>query len=90
MINTLEFDNFESINEFKFCMSSNGGEVEFKWNGKEYSCTHIKENTICISEACKKETAFYSTNIEEILNYIIDGQKLRNIVKDIHIIFRSV
>lgn len=86
----LKFDTFESISEFKFCMNCSGGEVEFRWHGKDYACTHVQDGSMCISEANKQETALFSSNIEEILDYLIDGQKLREIIKDVEVLFRSI
>ena len=86
----LNFDHFESISEFKFCMNCSGGEVEFRWHEKDYACTCIPDGRMCISEANEQETALFSNDIEEILDYLIDGQKLREIIKDIEVLFRSI
>ena len=90
MITILQFDPFESISEFKFCMDCCGGEVEFRWHGKDYACTHMQDGSMCISEANRQETALFSSDIEEILDYLIDGQKLREIIKDVEVLFRLI
>ncbi len=90
MQNILKFEHFESISEFKLCMNCSGGEVEFRWHGKDYACTHVQDGSMCISEANKQETALFSNNIEEILDYLIDGQKLREMITDVEVLFKSI
>ena len=79
--NSIEDNKFETISEFKWCVD-NGGEVEFEYNDTVYNITH-PEGRIYICEAFKPETEMICDTAEEVLEYIIEGKKLREIIKDI-------
>lgn len=66
-----------------------GGEVEFEYNDIVYHITHI-ENGICIYEAFKPETETICDKDEEALEYIIDGKKLCEIIKDVTVWDRTI
>ncbi len=86
--NSIEENKFETISDFKWCVD-NGGEVEFEYNDIVYHITHI-ENGICIYEAFKPETEMICDTAEEILEYIIEGKKLREIIKDVIVWDRTI
>lgn len=82
-------DKFKTIDEFKWVMWQ-GGEVGFTWNGKGYFVSAAREeNKIYISENCKQETECYYNNVEKLLDHVIDGKKLRQIIKDVEVTDRS-
>ena len=64
-----------------------GGEVEFRYKGTDYSVTYIPNtDRIAICKAYQPETEFISTDIEEILNYLMDdGKKLREVIKEVDV-----
>ena len=94
---------FESIGDFKWHIA-HGCEIEFIWHGKSYSITH-PNGLICIGEGYyyKDGNAFNllsnepydpneilaSANPDDILDFFIDGQKLRDIVTQIGIVDRT-
>ena len=86
--NIIEFSQFESISDFKWSMKC-GGEAEFEWNGKEYSIVSTDEG-LSICEANRQETVLISRDAEKILDYIIDGKKLREIITDVKVNFRAI
>ena len=45
-----DYNQFNTINDFIWCMES-GGEIEFEWQNGYYSITHTTEGKISISEA---------------------------------------
>lgn len=98
-------DDFESISDFKWCMKC-GGEVEFTWNGKSYSITHpegkihigegyyidsdrVRRN-VESHEPCVDFEGMYAETADEILEYTIDGVKLRDIVTEIQVDMRTI
>lgn len=84
-----EGPDFETISDFKFCMQY-GGEVEFSWNGKSYSITHRQSGEIGISEAYKQETEKLCEDADEVLEYIIDGVRLRDIITEVEVTDRTI
>ncbi len=86
--NSPEENRFKSFDDFEDCMIR-GGEVEFIYNKKIYSITHYDGKTgIC--EAYKPETEFLGDTADEILEYIIDGVKLRDIITKVEVIIRTI
>lgn len=99
-----EEDRFKTISEFKWCMRFHG-EVEFKWKGKSYSITH-PEGRINIGEGCyEKDGKYYNVNshteyspnddmwgdtADEILEYIVSGDKLRDVITQVEVIVRTI
>lgn len=83
-----EENKFETISDFKWCMKR-GGEVQFEWNNKDYYITH-PEGHIYIYEPYKEETAKEYETVEEALDHIIDGQKLREIITKVTVWERNV
>ncbi len=79
---------FESISDFKWCMNC-GGEVQFDWKDKSYGIVH-EENSIVFYEAMKGETEVEFETVEELLDIIIDCQKLREIIKEIDVTERTI
>ena len=87
--------NFPTINDFKWCMKS-GGEVEFCWKGKVYCAFGKLQKTpdsnvqMYISEAYKPETEKWCDNADEVLEYVIDGQRLREIITKVKVWDRTI
>ena len=96
---------FENIRDFKWCMKC-GGEVEFIWKGKSYSITHAKgtinigegyyidQNGIARNveshEPCKEIEGLDAETADGILEYVIDGDKLRDIITQIEVVSRTI
>lgn len=89
-ITSFDFDeyNFKTISDFKWCMKQ-GGEVEFEWNGKEYSITH-PEGMINICESSTEENEKNYKTADEALEYMIDGQRLRKIIIKVKVLDRTI
>ncbi len=86
--NSIEENRFETISEFKWCVD-NGGEVEFEYNNAIYSITH-PEGKVHISKVFQQETEMICDTAEEVLEYIIEGKKLREIIKDVTVWDRTL
>ena len=102
---SFEEDRFKSISEFKWCVND-GGEVEFEWKGKAYSITHpegrinIGEgcyqkggkyyNVISHTEYTPGDGDLWGDTADEILEYNMNGDKLRDVVTQIKVWSRSI
>lgn len=83
-----EENRFESISDFKECMRYHG-EVEFEWKGIPYSITH-PDGMINIGEAYKPESEKWCKTADEVLEYVIDGVRLRDIVTEVEVKCRTI
>lgn len=81
--------NFETISEFKWCLYC-GGEIAFDWNGKSYGVTHRASGEIGISEDYKQETEKLCKDADEVLKYLIDGVRLREIITQVEVTDRTI
>lgn len=81
--------NFKTISEFRWCIHD-GGEVEFVWNNKTYGITRDEKGVIGIYEAYKPETEKICKDVDEVLEYMIDGMRLRNIVTKVKVVMRTI
>ncbi len=104
MKNTPDEYSFESISDFKWCMHYHG-EVEFDWKGKSYSITH-PEGRINIGEGyyikdgvafnalshekCEDIEGLWGDTADEILEYIMDGDRLRDVITKINVHYRTI
>ena len=93
--NSIGENAFVSIADFQECMRRHG-EVEFQYNDKMYSIIHALRPmiTIGIREADNKpvieDSIVHLDNSDKLLDYIIDGKKLREIITDVTVIDRTI
>jgi hypothetical protein len=80
------YKKFNNLDEFIDNLSR-GGEIEFIYKNKKYSITH-PEGKLCFIEQNNiiSERIFY--NIQELLKYTIEDEKIENIVTEIQPSFR--
>lgn len=64
------------------------GEVEFEWNGKNYSITH--PDKISISEANKQETEKLCSTADEALEYKVGDDRLRDVITQVTVWSRTI
>jgi len=78
-------DRFDSVGEFVDNLSR-GGEIEFVYNGDQYSITHPggRLNIGCIAS---QEDRFFDS-IDQLLDFKIDDKCVRDIVTEIQPTFR--
>ena len=79
---------FKTISDFKWAMEYNS-EVAFEWNGKDYSITH-PDGVISICEGNKYSEAKDYKTADEALEYVIDGQRLRDIITKVTVWDRTI
>ena len=86
--NTEEDDRFKTISEFKECMVR-GGEVEFLWKGIHYSVTHYSDS-ISISHSCRQDTEMQRKTADEILEYMVGEDRLRDVITQVTVLLRTL
>ncbi len=85
---TFEEYSFRTISDFNWCMIR-GGEAQFEFQGKFYTLGKI-ERTFYFSEADKMKTHIEFETIEELLDYEIQNQKLREIITKVNVFDRTL
>lgn len=85
--NSFEENRFKTISDFNDCMCWHG-DVEFEWNGKNYSITH--PNKISISEANKQDTENRCSTVDEVLEYKISDVRLRDVITQVTVWSRTI
>jgi len=81
---------FESISEFK-CSLSRGAEIEFIWKGVQYGVVRYgTDNKITVYEANKPETEKVCETADDALDYIVGGDRLRDVITKVDVVFRSI
>ena len=101
---TFEDNRFKTISEFKWCVND-GGEVEFEWKGNQYTICH-PDGRINIGAGCyEKDGKYYNMNTnqeytpedemwgdtaDDILEYNVGGDKLRDVITQVKVWSRSI
>ncbi len=93
---------FESIADFKWSLEC-GGEIVFEWNDNSFGAFKYMRKTpdspeqflIGPSDSTSKQYPekyedYYADTVDEILEYEIDGDKLRDIVTKITVTWRTL
>ncbi len=102
--NSFEDNRFKTISEFKWCVND-GGEVEFEWKGDRYSITHPEGRILICAGGYEKEGKYYNMNTDaeysfddemwadnadEILDFNVNGDKLRDVITQVKVWSRSI
>ena len=97
--NTFEDNRFKSISDFKWCMKR-GGEVQFEWNGIMYSCFGCVSPTVGAAPKmviCRSGSAEVNTRTEkwcdtadEILEYMVGEDRLRDVITQVKVWERTI
>ena len=86
--NTSEDNRFKTISDFKDCIVR-GGETGFAWRGKTYDIGRIN-NKIGISESFKQETEKLYDTADELLEYLVGGDRLRDVITQVEVLYRTI
>ena len=86
--NSPEENRFKTLSDFKWCMRYHG-DVEFICNQKTFSIVH-PQNGILITQAYKQETEKLCDNADEVLEYVIDGTRLRDVITEVEVTDRTI
>lgn len=78
-----EFKSYEELVE----NISRSGEVEFLYNGQDYSVLPIPEGIVVLEQYNEDSEIIYD-NPEAVGNYLIDGEYLKDVITKAEITFR--
>ena len=89
--NFIDFSLFESIDDFKFSLV-HGREIVFEWKNVEYGVFHEGEGkeSFFICESNKDEQGRYFETVDELLDFKIQGQPLKNFITQVKIWHRNL
>lgn len=96
--NTPEDNRFKSISDFKWCVDC-GGEVEFEYHNKIFGISPKLKKTpndpiqMLISQVCienPEKTEKWCDTADEVLEYTIDGVRLRDIITEVEVTDRTI
>ena len=87
--NSPEQNRFTTISDFKTCMRWHG-EVEFTWNENLYCITHRSNGKISISIANQEETEKLCSTSDEVLEYVVGADRLRDVITQVTVLDRTI
>lgn len=96
--NSLEDNRFKTISDFKWCVNS-GGEIEFEYNDRVFGIfpklkrTSESEMQMLICEKFvdnQQKTEKWCNDADEVLEYMIDGERLRDIITKVEVTDRTI
>lgn len=93
--NSVEDNAFVSIADFQDCMRR-GGEVQFTYNGKNYGVFPLQKRTpdsdyqMYIWQSGNDDSEAWYDDSDALLDYVIEGKKLREIIKEVEVFERTV
>ena len=95
---SLEYNRFKTIDDFKWCTDC-GGEIEFEWNGKVFGVFPKLRRTpdapiqMLISQIYVddiEQTEKWCDDADEVLEYVVDGDRLRDIITKVDVTSRTI
>jgi len=97
--NSLKQNHFESISDFKWCMRR-GGEVQFEWSGVMYCCfgclspSPDAKPMMVIAQVGSVETntrtAKWCDTADELLEYMVGNDRLRDVITRVKVWERTI
>lgn len=96
--NTPEDNRFKTISDFKWCINC-GGEIEFSWNNKTFGVFPLLQKSPSSPQQIllvqkfvenQEETERWYDTADDVLEYIIDGDRLRNIITKVEVTDRTI
>lgn len=97
-MNRPEDNRFKSISDFKRCVNS-GGEVEFEWKGVVFGIWSKLRKApnaplqMVISQIYAEDsvsTEKWSDSADELLEYVVCGDSLRDVITQVTVIDRTI
>lgn len=98
-LNSVEQNRFDSISDFKRCMNC-GGEVQFIWKGITYGCFgkvrrskgELSQMYIAQSGSVEVNTRTekWCADADELLEYMVGGDRLRDVITQVTVIERTI
>jgi len=96
--NSFEDNRFKSISDFRQCVNR-GGEVEFEWKGLSYGiCPKLRRTPdgplqMLISQIYIDDpaaTEMWCDTADEVLEYIVGGDRLRDVITQVKVWNRTI
>ena len=85
-----EDNRFETIGDFKWCLEC-GGEIQFCWKGQDYGVVRYGlDHKITVYRAHGKPSERAYDSADGALEYRIGEERLRDIITQVEVIFRSI
>lgn len=84
--NSFEENRFKTISDFKWSMKC-GGETTFEWNQTLYGVFRL-DGRYCISLTSGEDAHWYDS-LDDLLDYSIGGDRLRDIITRVTVYFRA-
>ena len=97
-VNSLEDNRFKTISDFKWCING-GGEVELEYNNrvfgvfpKQHQDTGSHEQILIVEKFVENqdETEKWCDTADEVLEYMIDGVRLRDVITEVIVWDRTI
>ena len=97
-MNSLEDNRFKSISDFKWCVNS-GVEVEFEWKGAVFGILPKLRKApnaplqMVISQVYTDHPVFtekWCDTADELLDYIVCGDRLRDVITQVTVLDRTI
>ena len=85
-----EDNRFETISDFKWCLKC-GGEIQFRWKGQDYGVIRYgvdKKITVYRAHDTASQRTYNSS--DDALEYMIGDDRLRDIITQVEVLFRSI
>ena len=83
-------NSFQSVDDFKYALLY-GKEIVFKWNKSEYGIFYNTQNgdefSICKSGSTDEHIV---NRIEDVLDYMLQGRKLKDIITQVDVCLRNI
>lgn len=86
--NTEEDNRFKTISDFKESLIR-GGEAVFSWKGISYAVSSYSEK-YAISESYRQETEKLCDTPDEVLEYMVGSDRLRDVITQVTVIDRTI
>ena len=83
-----EADRFESVDDFRRSMTC-GGEAVFSWDGVHYGVFRSGDGRYCIARA-DGEDEKWCASPDEVLEYTVGGDRLRDIITRVEVVERTL
>lgn len=80
---------FKTIGELTDVLSR-GAEIEFEWKGVDCSLTPVDGRCFSIAVALQQETEKLYDTADGVLEYMLGGDKLRDVVTKVNVIGRTL
>ena len=86
--NSIEQNRFQTISEFEECLIR-GGEIEFQWNGTNYTVGSYGDK-ISIAEFNRQDTEKLCDTPDEVLEYMVGDDRLRDVITQVAVLERTI